>query len=102
MLHSCVSYIGIGLRGARISERSIIAPFLQRWRNERIGGEEDNQDHEANTDVEQGVFSWALEFLFSSLLSHTVFPLIIWVASSAESKPSEIAWESCSLFSGSS
>ncbi len=43
-----MSYIGICLKGARIPVSSIIAPFLKRWWNERIRGEEDNQYRKTN------------------------------------------------------
>src|SRR6266567_1471857 len=56
MLHSSMPHVGIGLECARIAVHAIIVPFLKCWRNERIGGEEDNHDHQADTDVEQWVF----------------------------------------------
>src|SRR6266699_605919 len=69
MLHSSMSDIGVCLECSRVSVGSIIAPFLKGWRNERIGSEEYNQYHQADTDVEQRVFSLTRYFLCSSLSS---------------------------------
>ncbi len=51
-----MSDIGIGLECARIPVGSIIIPFLNGWRNEGIRREENNQYHQADTDVKQWMF----------------------------------------------
>src|SRR6266487_578568 len=56
MLLSPMSNIGVCLECSRIAVYAIIVPFLKCWRNERIRGEKDNHDHQADTDVEHGVF----------------------------------------------